>query len=290
MGNAVKPDSAFSRHYTNLFPTLYLFYKLDTLGDHQVKLTYGRRIERPYYQNLNPFISPLDKYTYYVGNPYLLPSYSGTFELGYIYKDRITVTLNCIAIRDRVTETIEIRNGNYYDRPGNIGRTQLYDLNFDTGFEPTTWLSLQLSGDVWHIRDESDFYTGTLNTHSTNFSAQAVLQVKLKKSWTLQMDGKYQSKQTDSQFAIAARGRLNVAVSKTFSPQVTLKLSLNDVLQTNINRGFIGNLYQTNASFRTLSDSRAALLTLSMRLGQSVAGQRKHNQTGAGDEQDRVKY
>jgi outer membrane receptor protein involved in Fe transport len=289
LGNVQKPDSAFNRNYTSLFPTLYLLYKLDTLGDHQLKLTYGRRIERPYYQDLNPFISPLDKYTYYTGNPYLLPSYSKNYELGYIYKDRITVTLSYMDIGNRVTETIDIRNGYYYDRPGNIGNTKIYDLNVDAGFDPTSWFSLQLSGDVWQIRQNSDFYTGTLANHSLSFSGQALLQFKLKKGWTLQTDGKYQGKQTDAQFLIAARGRWNAAVSKVLSPKATLKFSISDLLYTNINKGTIGSLYQTSASFRTLTDSRAALLTLSMRFGKSVAGQRKHNQTGAGEENDRVK-
>jgi hypothetical protein len=289
LGNTQKPDSAFNRNYTGLFPTLYLLYKLDTLGDHQLKMTYGRRIERPYYQDLNPFISPLDKYTFYIGNPYLRPSYSGDFELGYIYKDRISVTMTYTDIRDRSTETIEIRNGYYYDRPGNIGNTKLYDLNADASFDPAKWFNLELSGDLWQLRQASDFYTGTLNSHSTSFSGQAVLQFKLNKGWTLQTDGKYQSKQTDAQFTLAARGRLNIAASKTLSPRATLKLSISDLLNTNINQGAINNLYQTNASFRTLKDSRAALLTLSMRFGKAVKDQRKHNQTGAGEESDRVK-
>jgi hypothetical protein len=289
LGNAQKPDSAFNRNYTGLFPTLYLLYKLDTLGDHQLKMTYGRRIERPYYQDLNPFISPLDKYTFYIGNPYLLPSYSGNFELGYIYKDRISVTMTYTDIRDRSTETIEILNGYYYDRPGNIGSTKLYDLNADASFDPAKWFNLELSGDVWQLRQFSDFYTGTLNSHNTSFSGQAVLQFKLKKGWTLQTDGKYQNKQTDAQFTLAAKGRLNIAASKTLSPRATLKLSINDLLNTNINQGVINNLYETNASFHTLTDSRAALLTLSMRFGKSVKDQRKHNQTGAGEESDRVK-
>ncbi len=289
LGNAQKADSAFKRNYTGLFPTFYLLYKLDTLGDHQLKMTYGRRIERPYYQDLNPFISPLDKYTFYIGNPYLRPSYSGDFELGYIYKDRISVTMTYTNIHDRSTETIEIRNGYYYDRPGNIGSTKLYDLNADASFDPAKWFSLELSGDVWQLRQASDFYTGTLNNHSTSFSGQAVLQFKLNKGWTLQTDGKYQNKQNDAQFTLAARGRLNIAVSKTLSPRTTLKLSISDLLNTNINQGAINNLYQTNASFRTLKDSRAALLTLSMRFGNTVKDQRKHNQTGAGEESDRVK-
>ncbi len=289
LGNAQKPDSAFNRNYTGLFPTLYFLYKLDTLGDNQLKMTYGRRIERPYYQDLNPFISPLDKYTFYVGNPYLLPSYSADFELGYIYKDRISLTMTYTDIRDRSTETIEILNGYYYDRPGNIGSTKLYDLNADASFDPTKWFSLELSGDVWQIQQASDFYTGALNSNSTSFSGQALLQFKLNKGWTLQTDGKYQTKQTDAQFTLAAKGRLNIGVSKTLSPRATLKLSINDLLNTNINQGVINNLYQTNASFRTLKDSRAALLTLSMRFGKAVKDQRKHDQTGADEESDRVK-
>ena len=289
LGNEVKADSTFNRSYTSLFPTVYLLYKLDTAGNHQLKMTYGRRIDRPYYQDLNPFLSPLDKYTYYTGNPYLRPSYSGNYELAYIYKDRITLTMNYMDIRDRVTETIEIRNGYYFDQPGNIGRTKIYDLNVDAGFDPATWFSLQLSADAWLIRQKSDFYTGTLDNQSTSYSGQALLQFKLNKGWTLQTDGKYQAKQTDAQFLIAARGRMNAAISKKLSASATLKLSVTDLLYTNINKGDIRNLYQTSAYFRTRTDSRAALLTLSMRFGKSVARQRKHKETGAAEESDRVK-
>ena len=289
LGNVQKADSSFSRSFISLFPTLYLLYKLDTSGNHQLKLSYGRRIERPYYQDLNPFISPLDKYTFYIGNPYLLPSYSGNIEFGYSYKNRINVTFNYINIQNRITETIEIKEGNYYDRPGNIGSTKLYDLNIDAGFEPAKWLNLQLSGDLWQIRQASAFYNGTLKNQSNSFSIQGFAEFKLNKGWSLQTDGKYQGKQTDGQFFLAAKGRLNLAISKKLSPSSTLKLSANDLLYTNISKGAIGDLYLTNASFKTLTDSRAVVLSVNMRFGKSVAGQRKHNQTGAGEEQDRVK-
>lgn len=289
LGNPEKQDSAFNRNYTGLFPTMFLLYKLDTLGGHQLKFNYGRRIDRPYYQDLNPFISPLDKYTYYVGNPYLQPSYSGNFELSYIYKNRFTATISYSDTRDRVNETIEIINGYYYDRPGNIGSTKVYGVNVDAGFQPANWLSMQFSADVSHISSRSDFYTGRLDTRSTNYSGQGIVQFKLKKGWNLQMDGNYQSRQTNAQFTLASRGRLNIATAKTISPLATLRLSFMDVLNTGVNRGEIGNLDRTTASFRTLSDTRAVLLTLSLRFGNTVAGQRKHNQTGAGDEQGRVK-
>lgn len=54
--------------------------------------------------------------------------------------------------------------------------------------------------------------------------------------------------------------------------QATLRLSISDVLNTGNDSGEIGNLDRTTANFRTLSDTRAALLTLSLRFGKQIAG------------------
>jgi hypothetical protein len=87
-GNLVKPDSSFKRTYASLFPTAYINYKLDSAGNNILTLDYGRRINRPFYQDLNPFISPLDKFTYYVGNPFLLPAYT---HITYSYRTVIKI-------------------------------------------------------------------------------------------------------------------------------------------------------------------------------------------------------
>lgn len=86
LGNVQKPDSVFKRNYNGLFPTVYLQYKLDTAGNQQISLNYGRRIDRPYYEDLNPFLAPLDKFTYYTGNPFLRPAYTQNIELSHTYK------------------------------------------------------------------------------------------------------------------------------------------------------------------------------------------------------------
>ena len=59
-GNPQRPDSSFKRSYTSAFPTAYISYKAsekNTLG-----LSYGRRINRPDYEDLNPFLFFIDKY------------------------------------------------------------------------------------------------------------------------------------------------------------------------------------------------------------------------------------
>ena len=54
------------------------------LGDNQtLKLSYSKRIERPEYGDLNPFINTSDPKTYTSGNPYLIPEIGNRVELGY---------------------------------------------------------------------------------------------------------------------------------------------------------------------------------------------------------------
>ena len=289
LGNAVIPDSSFTRNYNSLFPTLYLSYKLDTASVNQLGFNYGRRIDRPYYQDLNPFISPLDKFTYYVGNPLLLPSYTNNFELSHTYKNRITTTLSYSKTDNNVNETIEIVNGIYYSRPGNIGKTINKSLSVDATFDLAKWLSFHFYSEVTNIHTISAFYTGLLDTKGTFVFLRPIAQFNLSNSWNAQMDYLYQSKVTSAQFVVNSRSRLNAGVSKKLSPSTTLKFNVNDIFYTGINSGTINNLAQTYATYRNLGDSRFATLSLSYRFGKTIANQRKHDNNGAESEQDRVK-
>ncbi|MES2276428.1 MAG: TonB-dependent receptor [Bacteroidota bacterium] len=288
LGNAQKRDSSFKRNYTSLFPTIYLQYKLDSAGTQSIGLNYGRRIDRPYYQDLNPFQSPLDKFTYYVGNPFLKPSYSNNIDLSYTYKT-ITTEFSYGKTTDNVNETIEILNGIYYSRPGNLGYTEYKTISIDAGFDPAKWLNIHVNSRVQNIHTVSSFYTGDLNTAGSYIFARGVLQFKTGKDWVMQASGGGQSRVTNAQFVAGARYRLDLAISKKLSTATTVKLVGNDVLYTFINSGDINNLANTKADYRNLNDSRYVVLSLSYRFGKAISNQRKHDANGADSEQSRVK-
>ncbi|AMP99721.1 TonB-dependent receptor [Pedobacter cryoconitis] len=289
LGNIMKPDSSFKRSYTSLFPTLFLLYKLDSLENGQLRFNYGRRIDRPYYQDLNPFISPLDKFTYMVGNPYLLPSFSNKVELSYIYKKKITATVSYSDTKDQSSETIEIVDGIYYSRPGNISSTNVTSISLDAGFDPTKWLAFQFYSELAFVHSKSNFYTGLLETKGTNGYLQGLFSFKLPSDWNIQIDGHYQTKITSAQFVYGSKWGLNAGVSKKISPRASLKLSISDIFYTNINSGEINNLNLTNASYRNLGDSRRGLLTLSFRFGKVNSNQSRYEIKGAENEMNRVK-
>lgn len=288
LGNAQKTDSSFRRNYTSLFPTAYLQYKLDSAGHHTLTLDYGRRIDRPYYQDLNPFQSPLDKFTYYVGNPFLKPSYTNNIQLSYAYKN-ITLSAAYSKTLDDVNETIEIVNGIYYSRPGNLGTMETKTLSVDAPFDIAKWFSINAYSRVQNIHTISDFYTGRLNSQGTYFFGRATLQFKPGKDWTLQTTGGYQGSLQSAQFTVARKYRFDAAIAKKLSPTTTVKLALNDLFYTWDNGGIINNLANTFANYHSVSDTRYAQLTFSYRFGKAIQGQRRHDANGADSEQNRVK-
>jgi len=288
LGNVQKPDSVFKRDYTGLFPTAYVQYKLDTTGNQNINLNYGRRIDRPYYQSLNPFLSPLDKFTYYTGNPFLKPSYSNNVELIYSYK-KFSTTLSYTKAKDQVDETIEILNGIYYSRPGNLGSTVIKGIGVDGAFDLSKMLSFNFGAEAINIHTVSNFYTGILNTQGTYYFTRGMFQFKLPKDWSAQLDGNYQSKITNAQFTAGARWRVNMAIAKKLSPSATIRLVGNDLFYTNLNTGVINNLANTKANWRNEGDTRTVVLSFSYRFGKALADLRKHNANGAEAEQGRVR-
>jgi len=115
-------DSVFKKSYVNIFPTLYVSYQANEKN--QLSVNYGRRIDRPAYEDLNPFLFFLDQYTYQAGNPYLQPQYSDNVELSHTYKSFLTTTLNYSNTKNFFTETFEQQDHATIVRRGNIGRRQ----------------------------------------------------------------------------------------------------------------------------------------------------------------------
>lgn len=290
LGNAMKPASAFNRDYNSLFPTLYLSYKLGTAANHLLNLSYGRRVNRPYYQDLNPFISPLDKYTFYEGNPYLRPTFANNVSLAYSYKNLFTTTFSYNNTDNQIQETIEIREGIYYSRPGNIASSVQYNLSLEGSVPIQKWLTFNFYTEAQHARYQSRLYTETLDSRGTYWFVSGSTIFNIKKGWSAELSGQYITNFIDSQFWFGDYGYINVAAQKKIlKDKGTLKLSLNDALFTNRIRGRINNLRMTDANWFGPRDTRVASLTFSYRFGKVQNTKARHNSTGSETEQGRVK-
>jgi hypothetical protein len=289
-GNIMKADSTFDRQYISFFPTVYLSYKFDSTATHQVGLNYGRRIDRPYYQDLNPFISPIDKFTYYTGNPFLKPSFTQSLQLSHTYKNKVTTTLSYSKSKDDVNESIQIVDGIYYSMPGNIGSKVVKSLSVDADFDPLKSVNVHVYSELTNISSKSStFFDRQLSTGGTYWFISGNVRWTLPKNWTIELNGNYRTKLYDAQFIIGNFWQMNIGVQKKLTSDCTVRFGLDDIFYSSVVNGVITNLTQAEASWKNRRDSRNVSLSLSYRIGKTFEDKRKHNANGAESEQNRVK-
>ncbi len=85
-GESLLTGDKMHNNYLQIYPVVNLDYTID--NDHTYSFTFGRRINRPTFWNLNPYKSMLTAYSYYEGNPYLQPEYNTNITFQYNYKSR----------------------------------------------------------------------------------------------------------------------------------------------------------------------------------------------------------
>lgn len=290
LGNVVKPASRFSRNYTNLFPTVYVQYRLDSIGNHQLVVNYGKRINRPYFQDLNPFVSPLDKFTFYSGNPYLNPSFADNYELSYRYKEFFSTTLSYGRTRDDINETIEITDEIYYSRPGNIGRSEFFSCNMNATIPFYKWWTATAYSEVTYSRFKSPLYTETLDSSGSFWFFQMNNIFKFKNDWSAELSGTYHTDIVSSQFVLLSRSNINLGVQKKIlKGKGNIKFSVNDIFYSNLNNGIIRNIRLTDANWRNRPDSRFAALTFTYSFGKALPAKQQYDANGADAEKNRVK-
>ncbi len=145
-----------SRNYTNLFPFFGVTVKPSAL--HNFSLNYSRRIDRPAYQNLNPFIYLLDELSYWQGNPFLKPQLSHKGLLQYVYNSRTIVGLSYTYTSDlsvEVTDTVD--KTKIVMVPRNVGVQQHLALSLVQTIAPFSWWNMTFNGILFRIHNDISF-------------------------------------------------------------------------------------------------------------------------------------
>jgi len=289
LGNVQQPDTSFTRTYRNIFPTLYAGWNMDKERKNVLTASYGKRINRPYFQQLNPFISPLDKFTFYSGNPNLLPTFSDNYSLAYIWNGKITTTFNYAKTTDNINETLEIRDGIYYSRPGNISSSETYTISVSSAFDPTSWYRFNTYAELGHNRFDSELYTEQLASRGTYYVLSANNTFQLGNGWSSELSGNYRSELVYAQLLLDSYSQIGLGIKKSFfDGKGTARLNVSDIFLRNRGNGIINNLRLTEADWNSTRDTRRVSLALSLRFGKSTSKRKKYNSSGSDAEQNRV--
>jgi hypothetical protein len=289
LGNAERPDSSFTNHYTDLFPTAYFSYNLDTAAHNVLVLSYGRRIGRPNYGSLNPFTFFVDEYTYFSGNPFLKPQFTDNYKLAYSYRSLFTVALAYNYTTDVQGETIH-RSGNVFiSTTGNIGQQKVLDFSVNTNLQPAKWWSINLYAEVYRNTYQGPFYTGYLNQSQVTFAGNGSNQFTFSHGWSAELSGFYDSGGTYGQFITLPKGMLNAAIQKkVLNNKGSIKLNMRDIFHTFNPSGTITSIAGATATFHNFIDTRVATLAFTYSFGKSTNTPPKRDTGGAESEQNRA--
>ncbi|RFS21854.1 TonB-dependent receptor [Chitinophaga silvatica] len=278
-----------TNNYIKLFPTAYLTYVPDE--NNSFSLNYSRRIRRPEFDYLNPFVVRSNPYFYAEGNPFLKPSYINNIELSYVknqqwvnslYYSRVTDFGQDLAITNDVTNITRKTPLNYANTY-QIGISTSYNLNKYAWWNSLTGFNVNYQ----NVKSKVDFvrsidgYNGYLFSNN-DFTLNRQKSVFLGVNYALQLAGRYQI------FHISTLNILDVSVKCLLAnKKLTLTVTGEDLL--NAQRPVI--TYFSNGiknSIRSYGDSRGVRVSISYKFGRNSITL-KQRDFGNEEERDRAK-
>lgn len=293
-GDLVTTNNVVTRHYLNFFPNVFIN---QTINDkNEIGFNYSRRIDRPSYDNLNPFVYYLDQYTYQQGNPFLKPQYTNSFELNYTYNHNINVSLNYSRTTDVITEillTDTVRKATFQTNL-NLSVQNSYSININTPYNIAKWWTGNVNFNGFYLgfkskpMENGELTSNQLNDGKFAFQLRTTNTFPFAKVYKAEVMTNYQSSLVYGYFHISPQYSTDLGMSRSlWAKKANIKFSVSDVFNTRKNhvlsdsQGNVIDIHQKN-------ETRIARLTFTYNFGNTKIKVRQH-QTGADEEKNRVK-
>ncbi len=281
------PNRRADTSYFNLFPSIQLIRGIGE--EHQFTLSYNRRIARPNYQDLNPFVAYIDPYAFSTGNPFLKPQYVNYFELADTYLIKFKAALSFSVTNDFYTTIYEQNNatGVYTTTKSNVANRHVYGLEITAPFDITPWWQINNYIELSHSRY---FYkdAGAANKHAYDFLIQMNQAFSITEKFKAEVNGNYETptyfgiKNYREQYYFSA-GLSHVIMRD----QGTIRLAMSDIFNTQIDR-YDTRFLNLNMRGREKPGTRFVTVTFSYRFGNNSLKAARKRTGGSGDEVSRM--
>ena len=285
-GRSATTGQQVERRYFQLFPSAFASYKI-TEHD-QVSASVSRRITRPNYQSLNPFLNYTDFYTAQQGNPFLAPSLSQSFVLNYLHKDFQVLSLSYLRETNAVNEVVTQNDDTKVSTstPQNLAQASTLTLSSGGHTDLATWWGVdnQLSGSYNQVHTQVE---GTaVRLASYNWAASSDHTFLLPKQYKLLVGGGYDSPGVQGLFRTKATGALNLGLKKQIrAERASFSLRVADVFNTSRFRSTL-RYNNVNQTWNNQWESRRVTLVFTCKIGSGNTQARRA--AASADEQGRV--
>ena len=290
IGNLITTNNVVKRSYWDFFPTLFVQQTLSE--NNQVGFSYSRRIDRPSYDALNPFIYYLDQYTYSKGNPFLNPQYTHNFEVSYTFMQKYLLSVNYSRVNDVIAEVIlpDEAQKALYQTNANIAKNVSYGANLNVPVKIAKWWEMNNNLNVFYLSFEAPDLAGkSLKTGKTSFQFKSQQSFTIAPGFMGELNGSYESPLDYGSLSLKSRYYVDMGLSKSLlNKKASVKVAVSDIFninETNLSSAYPGlkyDVYQKN-------DTRIARVSFTYRFGKNEIKPARRRSTGTEAEQGRMK-
>ena len=285
----------FDSSYFQLFPSAFFNYKIKE--DQTIGLSVSRRIDRPGYSQLNPFLFLIDVTTYATGRPGLLPQLTWSYELSYTLKS-LSFTLGYSHTKDDQNVAI----ARFKDVFPNIPSDDNVTVQIPVNLRSSDNVGLTVSAPIriskwWNMINNANFYYQQFNgslggTNLQNGKPVADIRTNnsfsFRKGWSAEFNANFNSGGQYGFMVLDPQWGIGVGVQKTILQRKgTLRFNMTDIFWTNLPKAVItyDNYIEKWHAYR---ETRVANLSFAYRFGNNKVQSARRRTTGSEEERQRA--
>lgn len=290
-----KGNINFDSSYFQLFPSAFLNYKLDK--QQTLSLSVSRRIDRPGYSSLNPFLFLIDVTTYATGNPVLLPQFTWNYELGFTRK-----SLNLTLAYSRTIQNHSVILSRFKDIfpqlpaednvtvqiPVNLTSSDYYAATLATPINIRSWWNMVNNFTLFYNHFNGNLSGTVLNNGKETLMGSTNNNFTFKKGWAAELSFSFNTGVQYGYLTFEPQWALGAGVQKKlFKDKGTLRFNITDIFWTNLPKATIkfNNYIENWHAFR---ETRVANLNFTYRFGNNKVAQARRRTTASEEERQRA--
>ncbi len=276
------------RKYGYFFPSVSIRKNLQTEKD--IQFSYARRITRPGYNDIAPFVFFWGTHTFSAGNTTLYPAIVDALTTRYHMK-QWTTSFHFTHSKNEIAplQPEHDDEGNLIYRSQNLKSLNTFGIANSYSASVYSWWELQASVTIQYQVAQSLPEPAPVDIKLFGVNATVFNRFKFANGISIELSANYQSRTLSGITQFLPMGSLNVGVQKSFGKNGTLTLAMDDILYTT-NWEIKTNIPESNlvSSFKYDWHNQYIRLTYIRSFGK-LKQQGLNNKSGAEEERGRVK-
>ncbi|WP_421895203.1 outer membrane beta-barrel protein [Marinoscillum sp.] len=260
-------EESFERSFDNFFPSLLLSRSVG--ANTQLEFTYARRITRPSFNDMAPFVLFISPNTFFAGNPSLLPAITSSVGVGvqhlkysaslrYAHTDNEIGVLQPHVVPEENEQIFQSQNLEYM-------RTWAFTSTIPLNL--TSWWEVRSNISLYHQNYVGDALSGSAEGKLNRVSANVNSTIQLPKDFIVEVSGNYESGSLWGAVHFKPMGEIGLGIRKIL-PRSTITLNATDIFNMSVWRmeSAIPGV-GTKLDWQYYWNKRAINLTYSLTLG-----------------------